>query len=74
MAAILRPLGNCAELLSPTAVCPMLIKCMEKAVNYVTSLEDKDLKHKVQLSYETSLTYSIKLNWSFRILVLCLTF
>ena len=51
MAAILRPLGNCAELLSPTAVCPMLLKCMDKAVNYVTSLEDKDLKHKVKLSY-----------------------
>ncbi len=46
MAAILKPLGNCAELLSPTAVCPMLTKCMDKAVHYVTSLEDKDLKHK----------------------------
>lgn len=47
MAAILRPLGNCAELLNPSAVCPMLTKCIERAVNYVTMLEDKDLRNKV---------------------------
>ena len=47
MAAILRPLGNCAELLNPSAVRPMLTKCVERAVNHVTMLEDKDLKNKV---------------------------
>ena len=47
MAAILRPLGNCAELFNPSAVVPMLAKCTEKAISYVTCLEDKDLKHKV---------------------------
>lgn len=46
MAAILRPLGNCAELLNPSAVCPMLTKCMEHAIKYVSTLEDKDLKSK----------------------------
>ena len=49
MAAILRPLGNCAELLSQSAVCPMLTKCMDRAVSYVSSLEDKDLKNKVKI-------------------------
>lgn len=48
MAAILRPLGNCAELLNPSAVCPMLTKCVEHAVSHVTMLEDKDLKNKVK--------------------------
>lgn len=47
MSAILRPLGNCAELLNPSAVCPMLTKCVERATGYVTTLEDKDLKNKV---------------------------
>ena len=47
MAAILKPLGNCAELLNQSAVNPMLAKCIEFAVNYVTSLKDKDLKNKV---------------------------
>ncbi|KAI9556016.1 hypothetical protein GHT06_018579 [Daphnia sinensis] len=46
MAAILRPLGNCAELLNPSAVCPMLTKCLEQALNHVTKLDDKDLKNK----------------------------
>ena len=49
MAAILRPLGNCAELLNPSAVCPMLKKCVEHAVNHVTMIEDKDLKNKVRI-------------------------
>lgn len=49
MAAILRPLGNCAELLNPSAVCPMLTKCVERAVSHVTMLEDKDLKNKVRI-------------------------
>ena len=48
MAAILKPLGHCAELLNPKAVCPILTKCMERAVAFVTSLEDKDLKNKVR--------------------------
>lgn len=47
MAALLKPLGNCAELLNKTIVCPLLHNCMEKAVNYVTTLGDNDLKHKV---------------------------
>ena len=46
MAAILRPLGNCAELLNPSAVCPMLTHCMEEAVRHVSKLEEKDLKSK----------------------------
>ena len=51
MAAILKPLGNCAELFNQSAVNPMLSKCMEFAVNHVTSLKDKDLKNKVTLHY-----------------------
>lgn len=59
MAALLRPLGNCAELLNPSAVCPMLTKCVERAVNYVTMLEDKDLKNKVSLPNHYILTVFI---------------
>lgn len=51
MAAILKPLGNCAGLLNQSAVNPMLTKCIEFAVNYVTSLKDKDLKNKVTLFF-----------------------
>jgi hypothetical protein len=51
MSAILRPLGNCAELLNPSAVCPMLTKCVEHAVNHVTMIEDKDLKNKVSIDF-----------------------
>lgn len=58
MAAILRPLGNCAELLNPSAVCPMLTKCLEQALNHVTKLDDKDLKNKVS---PTVLLYSRKI-------------
>lgn len=56
MAAILRPLGNCAELLNPSAVCPMLTKCVEYAVNHVTMIEDKDLKNKVSINISTCST------------------
>lgn len=55
MSAILRPLGNCAELLNPTAVCPMLTKCVDRAVTYVTALQDKDLKNKVNFSNNATL-------------------
>lgn len=52
MAAILKPLGNCAELLNQSAVNPMLSKCIDFAVNYITSLKDKDLKNKVIITFK----------------------
>lgn len=48
MSALLKPLGYCAELLNPKAICPILTKCMDRAVAFVTNLEDKDLKNKVR--------------------------
>lgn len=47
MAAILKPLGNCAELLNPSAICPILTSSMDRAVKFANSIEDKDLKSKV---------------------------
>jgi Mn2+/Fe2+ NRAMP family transporter len=63
MAAILKPLGNCAELLNQSAVNPMLSKCIEFAVNYVTSLKDKDLKNKVTITLN-----GLIINWFITIL------
>lgn len=56
MAAILEPLGNCAELLNPSVVCPILISCMDRSVMFVTTLEDGDFVN--QVSHEI---YFVKL-------------
>lgn len=47
MAALLKPFGNCAELLNKSIVLPLLSKCIERSVNYVKSIKDGDLKNKV---------------------------
>ena len=49
MAALLAPLGVCAEYLNESVVEPMLCVGIEKAVKYVQSLEDNELKEKVRV-------------------------
>ena len=59
MAALLAPLGVCAEYLDDGVVEPMLCAGMGKAVKFVQGLEANELKEKVRyISHESSLSLS----------------
>lgn len=47
IAALLKPLGMCAEFLNPDVMRAELTTGMEKSIKYVQNLEEKDFKEKV---------------------------
>lgn len=52
MAALLHPIGLCAEFLNPEAVKPVLAPGLEKIVTYIQELSENDLKDKVHTKYK----------------------
>ena len=51
IAALLRPLGACAEFLNPEMVKRVLTDGIERSKLYVQELEEKDFKEKVSVSW-----------------------
>uniref|UniRef100_T1IKX5 ubiquitinyl hydrolase 1 n=1 Tax=Strigamia maritima TaxID=126957 RepID=T1IKX5_STRMM len=60
MCSLLKPFGLCAEYFNSSVVCPILSPCMDKAVIYIQSLQNCDLKRK-KVSAITELLSAMKL-------------
>ncbi|CAM1321691.1 USP24 (predicted) [Pycnogonum litorale] len=59
IAALLKPLGICAEYLKAERICPLLSPFMENSVHVIVNLTDNDLKNKT-VGYVTDVIYAIK--------------
>lgn len=51
MAALFEPFGNCAELLNPAVVKPLLSNGFEFALKYAEGLQEVGFKEKVNFSF-----------------------
>lgn len=60
MAALLLPMGVCANFLNTAKVSPYLVPCLDKAVEYVKALKDDDLKSK-KIRGVSNLLHAVKL-------------
>lgn len=49
MAALLLPLGQCVKFLVKDVVCPILLPAVDQALQFVASLEEKQLRGQVSL-------------------------
>lgn len=51
MAALFEPFGNCAELLNPAVVKPLLSSGFDSALKYAEGLQEIGFKEKVNFSF-----------------------